>query len=228
MKLRNRNNVILQIGIFVLALILINSCTKDPVPEFSYEPVENPEAGDSIFFTNMSLEATSYEWDFGDETSSTEDNPSMVYADPGNYDVTLNAINEKTEIAITKSLTINEPTGFGVFSLLDDTATTVQDVLVSVYNNESDWENYRSLKEGYSDKDGFILFQNLESQRYIVDLYYETDSGVWFSAWQTEVLIQNQISLYGLPMIFYPPETKKSLLKNSGRDIIENAVNLKN
>lgn len=42
-------------------------------------------------FTNSSLNATSYAWDFGDGATSTEENPVHTYAEAGTYTVTLNA-----------------------------------------------------------------------------------------------------------------------------------------
>lgn len=40
-------------------------------------------------FTNLSQNADSYEWDFGDGTTSTEVNPVHEYSQPGTYDVSL-------------------------------------------------------------------------------------------------------------------------------------------
>ncbi|MFC2090248.1 PKD domain-containing protein [Bacteroidota bacterium] len=213
MKSGIRNTFTVYASIIAVGLLIIQSCTKEPTPDFSYAPSTNPEAGDSIHFTNLSLDATSYEWDFGDGTTSVKDNPSTVYETPGSYEVTLNAINEKATVPISKTIQINEPTGMGVFAFLDDTATIVPDALVAIYNSEEDWNDYITVAEDNADEDGFVLFLNLEVQAYIVDLYHETDSGVWFSAWWTDVLTQNQIDLYGLPMDFYPDETKKALLK---------------
>ena len=42
-----------------------------------------------VNFTNMSDNAISYNWDFGDGTFSTESNPSHIYSVPGNYSVKL-------------------------------------------------------------------------------------------------------------------------------------------
>ena len=42
-----------------------------------------------INFTNTSLNATPFMWDFGDSTSSTQSDPSHIYDDPGIYNVML-------------------------------------------------------------------------------------------------------------------------------------------
>ncbi len=47
--------------------------------------------GDSLHFrTNPSGKITSWKWDFGDGTSSTEQHPQHAYARSGRYIVTLN------------------------------------------------------------------------------------------------------------------------------------------
>ncbi len=63
------------------------------VPEASFKV--NTRAGFAplaVTFTNTSLRATSYEWDFGDGSAKgTETNPTHTYANPGEYKVTLKA-----------------------------------------------------------------------------------------------------------------------------------------
>ena len=58
-------SVLIATVLFAAGIFIISSCTKTPVPAFSYSPVSNPEAGDTIKFTNASLDATSY---FSDDT----------------------------------------------------------------------------------------------------------------------------------------------------------------
>jgi|GEM_PF-1333689 len=48
----------------------------------------------SILLTNSSLEATSYSWDFGDGSNSSEANPSHEYITGGTYTVVLTATND--------------------------------------------------------------------------------------------------------------------------------------
>lgn len=47
----------------------------------------------TVSFTNLSNQATSYLWEFGDETSSTAANPVKTYEQDGAYTVTLTATN---------------------------------------------------------------------------------------------------------------------------------------
>lgn len=49
--------------------------------------------GDTVHFVNLSQNATSYYWEFGDSTFSTSTNPDHVYATPGAYTVELTAQN---------------------------------------------------------------------------------------------------------------------------------------
>ena len=49
----------------------------------------NPPCTNTINFTNQSTGATSYNWNFGDASTSTSQNPSHNYSSSGNYLVTL-------------------------------------------------------------------------------------------------------------------------------------------
>lgn len=87
----------LLIGL-VLGLTL-NSCKKDddddssgtPVASFQFEISEGNFL--EVKFTNFSQNATSYLWDFGDGETSTEANPTHVYAEANTYNVKLTASN---------------------------------------------------------------------------------------------------------------------------------------
>lgn len=64
---------------------------------FTYAP-QNPAAGDTVYFQNLSTNGTSYSWNFGDPASgsantSTEEFPTHVYAADGVYTVQLTVSN---------------------------------------------------------------------------------------------------------------------------------------
>ena len=61
----------------------------DPVALFTTIPLGSTYLDDRIVFTNLSTSATSYSWDFGDGTFSSERNPTHKYLASGTYHVSL-------------------------------------------------------------------------------------------------------------------------------------------
>lgn len=57
-------------------------------------------------FNNSSVNAVTYEWDFGDGNTSTDESPTHVYSTAAEYVVTLNAIND-SNLSTELSKTIN-------------------------------------------------------------------------------------------------------------------------
>ncbi len=52
------------------------------------------QENNTITFTNTSQNAVSYQWDFDDGNTSTEENPVHEFEENGSYDVTLSAVSE--------------------------------------------------------------------------------------------------------------------------------------
>ena len=82
---------------------------EPPVPNFDFTMNTS-----NVVFSNTSVHATSYLWDFGDGTTSTSISPTHVYSSPGIYHVELSAMNvcgtvttSKTEIAVLINLIAN-------------------------------------------------------------------------------------------------------------------------
>jgi PKD repeat protein len=65
------------------------------------------ENGGNTWFFNSSLHATRFEWDFGDNQTSTEMNPVHTYADNGTYLVQLIAIDSCDTDTLTHFITVN-------------------------------------------------------------------------------------------------------------------------
>ncbi len=79
---------------------------KQPVASFSYK-TEHPL---KVVLTNNSSNATSYLWNFGDGTTSTEKSPTHRYNGKGVYKITLTAKNNSKSNTYSTNVTIEEPT----------------------------------------------------------------------------------------------------------------------
>ena len=89
-------------GVVLAALMvtLLPSCEEEDTSPPDYNPVagftyEVSEANvKEVSFTNTSVYATSYSWDFGDGATSTEENPTHIYEETGIHTVVLTATND--------------------------------------------------------------------------------------------------------------------------------------
>lgn len=81
-----------------LKTIVIEPLNYPPTAEFSFLPHE-PKSGEQVSFADESYDKdgsiVSWEWDFGDGSTSTEVEPSHIYTSEGNYTVTLTVRDDK-------------------------------------------------------------------------------------------------------------------------------------
>jgi PKD repeat protein len=68
----------------------------------------------SVQFTDLSENATSYNWDFGDGFNSTQQNPTHTYSAVGNYTVNLTASNVNGTDSYLAAITILGQTLFSL------------------------------------------------------------------------------------------------------------------
>ena len=73
-----------------------------PVASFVGGPT-NGVAALNVTFTNLSSNASSYNWNFGDGKTSTATNPSNTYTNPGTYTVSLTAIGSGGSNTLTRN-----------------------------------------------------------------------------------------------------------------------------
>ena len=83
--------------------------SEGPAANFTYDLT-----GSEITFTNTSANATSYAWNFGDNTNSTDENPVHNYTASGQYTVTLTAMNDCGIAVYTETVNV---TVSGAFDL---------------------------------------------------------------------------------------------------------------
>lgn len=113
-------NIFLLASLMLFTLFVV-SCgggddSPDPEPEAPSASFEWEKNGDyEVTFTNQSINADTYSWDFGDGSTSTDESPVHTYAEVGDYTVTLTATGEggedtdSQEISITSSVDPNAP-----------------------------------------------------------------------------------------------------------------------
>lgn len=109
----------LRYAMFLAAILsvplLFNSCeeddpepAEDPVASFQYEISEENYL--EVSFSNFSQNAETYSWAFGDGETSTEENPVHTYAEAGNYDVVLSAVNaDGVSADFSQTIEIKDP-----------------------------------------------------------------------------------------------------------------------
>ena len=97
--------------------IMLTEKPQLPFPDFSWESSPPSDGGPppyKVHFTDRSARGpTGWQWDFGDEHSSVDQNPTHTYQDEGAYDVTLTVLNENGSNAYTwgRAITVTNVPG---------------------------------------------------------------------------------------------------------------------
>ncbi len=114
--LPNPNVVYSQPGSYNVILVATNSAGSNTSQQFNFvtvvaQPVagftSGAPVGLAIQFTNQSTGSTSYRWDFGDGTTSTDVNPLHTFPNGGVYNVTLTAMNGCGMNSLSQTVNLN-------------------------------------------------------------------------------------------------------------------------
>ena len=178
------------------------SCQRVPKPLFTYEPLENPEAGEIIQFINDSKRGDSFYWEFGDGGISTLADPQHAYDNAGIYSVSLTASANQSESYNTERITIFEPTLLG-FIVSDSTGVPLEGAEVWVYLMKAAWE--KQEQPDYSDTtdlEGKLIFRNLESETYYIEAFRDGSGGKWYYRGYTPPLKLNKENWFNVPCVW--------------------------
>lgn len=172
-----KTNLIILIVAF--AAVNFSSCKKDsdssPQPFVFYSVLVD---GATVTFTNKSEDAVSYEWDFGDGTSSTEESPVHTYPGKGKYVPTLYATSANgvkgeastvLQIAKTSSVKLDDNT-------LSDWDTVTHNVVVAGPHSG----NFIKAKYDYDGNYVYVYFEQhtTHAAGNIYDLYIDADQDI--------------------------------------------------
>lgn len=91
--------------ITAFTVFLFTACIEKPEADFTWEP-QNPEAGETVRFINLSKGANRYSWNLGNFDVPTDENPTTVYDTPGEYIVDLVASKRLRSDEETKTIVV--------------------------------------------------------------------------------------------------------------------------
>ncbi len=91
---------------------LFSACSPDPIAEFVGTPLSGSTPQPAVFTDLSTGDPEAWFWTFGDGANSTMQNPTHVYASPGQYDVSLTVSNLCGNDAQTKVgyIVVGDPT----------------------------------------------------------------------------------------------------------------------
>ena len=151
---------------------------KDVAPEadFTSTYVSSDDLPITIHFTDKSLhDPTSWLWDFGDGTTSTEQNPTHNYGTEGNYTVILTAINANGTNNFTKTIqvhlfSISNSLASGTYTATQSATLTSNDSTATIYyTTDSTDPRTSSTRTEYTEP---INISNTTTLRYAaLDIY---------------------------------------------------------
>jgi PKD repeat protein len=207
--------------ILILAILpmLFASCEKEPYADF-YASATLVEIDEIIYFTNNSMHAGYFEWDFGDGTISTRRNPSHHYSYEGIFTVSLTAFrNDRIYDRAYMTIEVLMPTMLEVTVLEYYYEYPVSDASVLLYPSLYDWEQQTNdIVEGFTDANGVVTFTGLDPVSYWIDVWHENYNNYMLAEedeyWiKTLPLLKNRLNTF----IAYvdeveppPPESFKS------------------
>ena len=175
-----KRNIIYVLAL-LLAVLISNSCRKsdlgNPLPstvaDFSDSITNNSYAPCEVIFTNKSLNATGYLWNFGNGQTSTEANPTAQFATPGLYTVTLTCTSENdlhyNQLVKSKVINIKDITAGFTQVLYYTTRTTGPAVVYFVVLNDEAPLVQEFAPTDYMTRPYGIAVDTVNSKVYVTD-----------------------------------------------------------
>jgi PKD repeat protein len=127
----------------------VNVLPAAPEPAFTFSPAL-PQTGQPVQFTDTSGggAGTSWLWNFGDGTTSTQRNPSKVFAANGIYDVRLSVTNASGSAFVVRRVEVNPSPPVAAFTVSPAAPTTGTPV---VFRNTSTGGDATTIRWDFGD-----------------------------------------------------------------------------
>lgn len=158
-----------------LTAILFTSCYhEDPVysPQANFSvDYTNVLPGEVVNFYNNSVDADSYQWDFGDGFVTNEANPIHTYENEGNYTVRLAAYSHNEVDYRTMTIEVIETT-LEITVVEWTTGDLITNATVTLYYTWPEWVNFdNKIISANTDKNGVVVFKGLDTRPYYIDVW---------------------------------------------------------
>lgn len=151
---------------------MLSACIERPEAGFFTSDVV-VEVGEPVYFTNNSLDALYFEWDFGDGSFTDEPNPIHNYTASGIYNVTLSARSRNNYVdRAYQDITVLFPTTLEIIVKEYYDEYLVQNANVRLYPTYNDWlDEINMVAEGYTNQNGKVIFSRLQPVVYYADVW---------------------------------------------------------
>ncbi len=172
--LQNPSHIYSLSGVYMVSLEITtaNGCVSNaskfvtveiftqPVADFTFSP-SNPELNNEVLFQDLSIDATSWYWNFGDETTTNVQNPTHAFSTLNSFDVTLIVTNGECIDSTSATIVVGESLIFYVPNAFtpdgDEFNNTFQPVFTSGYDpHDFHLEIYNRWGE--------VLFESYDAQ----------------------------------------------------------------
>lgn len=128
-----KNYLFFRLLIIIFLITFISCSEQTPIAKFCSVKGQNAK---EIVFSSFSESAESYQWEFGDNTFSTDANPSHKYLDYKQYNVKLTVTNKGKKHSIISTVDVNKDAEYIVYS--DNDFFKQRNICLRTPNIESD------------------------------------------------------------------------------------------
>jgi len=208
----------LILGMTSVILISLTACQKEPIASFVMSKSEIV-SGETVSFTNTSVDGSSFEWDFGDGSTSSDENPTHTFDKDGVYTIVMTATskNGNKSSKADETLTVLHTTDLAITVYdIEDPSKTISECLLALFTNKTDWENGENmLVVDKTNSNGELSFTDLQAMEYyvIADKPLNDEGSIFYSNdetnYKTPVLKVNEVNTFKVYVEKYDYSNKK-------------------
>ena len=197
---------------FLFIVALLQSCYKDPVANFEFTYVDNLAPAD-VSFTNQSSEADKFQWDFGDGTVSSDENPEHSFSNMDYPIVSLLAKGRGGDNTVSKSIAITS------YFVKNSSSSTLYNIITYYWDGENvvDDFNLGNLAPAYES-------DVVATTHSVIDVAMELSDGTLYLVKFSYTLNEDEMSYLNITdetAIVEANSKKKGSLKQSDFHLIQ-------